>query len=68
MAIAMVPTGLSGVPPSGPAMPVTPMPMSAPDLDRIPSAMAAATGSLTAPCAARRASGTSSNSIFDRLL
>ena len=54
-ATATVPTGLAGVPPSGPAMPVMPTPMSAPDAARMPSAMARATGSLTAPCASSSA-------------
>src|SRR2546425_3481861 len=43
------PTGFSGVPPAGPAIPVTPSPTSAPALSRMPAAMASATSALTAP-------------------
>jgi hypothetical protein len=38
-----VPTGFSSVPPSGPAMPVIPIPRSAPKRDAAPSASASAT-------------------------
>src|SRR5262249_20289641 len=41
------PTGLVGVPPPGPAMPVTEMTISAREWARAPSAIAAATSSLT---------------------
>jgi hypothetical protein len=44
-----VPTGLSGVPPSGPAMPVTATATCAALCDSAPIAIARATGSLTAP-------------------
>src|SRR5712672_3070525 len=67
-AICTVPTGLSGVPPPGPAMPVTPTPTSVDAFLRIPSAIATATGSLTAPCSAISATGTPSDSVFARLL
>src|SRR5581483_6180479 len=53
-----VPTGFSGVPPSGPAMPVIDAAQVAPDLRRAPSAIARTTGSLTAPCCWRRSRGT----------
>ena len=54
-----VPTGLSGVPPPGPAMPVIPTPTSAPNRDcgrrrRAPTA----TSGLTAPCSASSSAGT----------
>ena len=68
MARATVPTGLASVPPSGPAMPVMPMPTSAPLRARMPAAIACATGSLTAPCVSRSAGSTPSRSIFDWLL
>ena len=45
----LVPTGFSGVPPSGPAMPVTARPKSLPAARRIPVAMARAQAALTAP-------------------
>ena len=57
-AMATVPTGFCGVPPVGPAMPVMPTPIDEPVLARTPSASAAATGSLTAPCAAISSGGT----------
>ena len=43
---------LGGLPPPGPATPVTATAMSACECASAPSAMARATGSLTAPCAA----------------
>ena len=46
-----VPTGFSSVPPSGPAMPVMPIPKSAPDTRRTPRAISAAVSDDTAPCA-----------------
>jgi len=67
-AMATVPTGFSGLPPSGPAMPVTPTPTSTPARDRRPSAMASATGSLTAPCVAINSAGTPSSSVLASLL
>ena len=67
-AMQTVPTGFSAVPPSGPAIPVTPTPMSTRERDLMPSAIAVATGSLTAPCAFSISSGTPSNSIFAALL
>src|SRR5207253_228994 len=57
-AMATVPTGFSAVPPPGPAMPVTPTPTSTPARDRMPSAIACATNSLTAPCSAIFSAGT----------
>ena len=47
-----VPTGFSGVPPDGPAIPVTEIERSTPSRTRVPSAIARATSSLTAPCRA----------------
>ena len=44
------PTGFSGVPPSGPAMPVTATATSAPSAARAPAAIAAAVSADTAPC------------------
>ena len=58
------PFGLLSVPPPGPAMPVVDKAKSAPETRRAPSAMAAATGSLTAPCTASRSAGTPSASSF----
>ena len=49
------PTGFSGVPPSGPAMPVMPTPTSTPATRRAPAAIAAAISSETAPCRSRSA-------------
>ena len=46
-------TGFAGVPPSGPATPVTATARSAPLCSRAPRAISAAVCSLTAPCAAR---------------
>src|SRR3984893_14473609 len=48
-AIMTVPTGFSGVPPEGPAIPVTPTARSLPEMRRTLVAIASATGSLTAP-------------------
>ena len=56
-ATTTVPTGFSGEPPPGPAMPVTATATSAPARARMPSTIASATGSLTAPCAAMRSGG-----------
>ncbi len=47
----MVPTGLSSVPPLGPAIPVIDTAISAPATRSAPSAIAAAVSALTAPCA-----------------
>jgi hypothetical protein len=44
-----VPTGFSALPPSGPAIPVIPTPISAPKRAIAPSASAAATSGETAP-------------------
>src|SRR5439155_22485067 len=44
-----VPTGLVGVPPPGPAIPVTDSPHGLPDASQIPRAIASAHGPLTAP-------------------
>jgi hypothetical protein len=49
-------------------MPVTPMPMSTRDRVLMPSAIAVATASLTAPCAAIVSPGTPRSSIFEALL
>src|SRR5690606_26100510 len=55
-----VPTGLSGVPPAGPAMPVTATESPVPIRAQAPAAMAAATSSLTAPWRPIRAASTPS--------
>ncbi len=67
-ATTTVPTGFSGEPPPGPAMPVTPMPMFVTARVRIPSAIARATCSLTAPCSAISVPETPASSVFERLL
>ena len=67
-AMNTVPTGLASVPPSGPAMPVMPMPTCVPQRARTPAASASATGSLTAPCSAMSAGGTSASTVFSALL
>src|SRR5450830_1463103 len=59
-----VPTGLAALPPLGPATPVTATDTWALPWRRAPSAMASATGSLTAPCRAISASGTPSSSVL----
>jgi hypothetical protein len=64
-AIATMPTGFSGVPPPGPATPVMPTARSLRAMRAIALAMASATGSLTAPCAAMSEGGTPSKSVFD---
>ncbi len=61
------PPRLAALPPPGPATPVTATAMSACELASAPSAMARATGSLTAPCPASTASGTPSSSAFAAL-
>ena len=62
-----VPTGLSGEPPVGPATPVTATLTWAALRCTAPSAMARATGSLTAPCALMSAAGTPSSSVLAAL-
>ena len=59
-----VPTGLSGVPPPGPAMPVTATAKLAGERASAPSAIARATSALTAPCAAISAAATPSSSVL----
>ena len=59
-----VPTGFTLVPPSGPAMPVTPTPTSTPAFLRAPAAICAAIASLTAPCASIALASTPSSSIL----
>ena len=49
MPIQTVPTGFSRDPPPGPAIPVVLTAIDAPVLARVPSAIAFATASLTAP-------------------
>src|SRR3954452_14697770 len=58
------PTGFSGVPPSGPATPVTATATSAPSRARAPAAIAAAVSADTAPNDASVASGTPSEAAF----
>lgn len=48
-AIQTVPTGLSGVPPSGPAMPDVAIAADVPQAERAPTAICRTTFSLTAP-------------------
>ena len=67
MAINTVPTGLLLLA-SGPATPVTDNPISAPEVLRIPSAMASATSSLTAPYFRIRVGETSKRLFFASLL
>jgi hypothetical protein len=62
-----VPTGLPGTAPVGPAMPVVDSATWALLLANAPSAMAAATSTLTAPTWAIRAAGTSSNAVLEAL-
>src|SRR5215470_8461774 len=61
-----VPTGLTGVPPSGPAMPVTASAQDAPARVATPRAIASAHCPLTAPWARRSDPGTASSSSFAR--
>jgi hypothetical protein len=63
-----VPTGLPGTAPPGPAMPVTATARCTGARFSAPSAIASATGSLTAPCARSSASGTPSSSDLAALL
>ena len=52
-----MPTGFSGVPPPGPAIPVSATPTSAPSRSRTPSAIACATSADTAPCSSSSTRG-----------
>src|SRR6185503_18386420 len=63
-ATTTVPTGFSADPPSGPAIPVIARPAFEPRRSRTPSAIATATGSLTAPCFSMRSAATPSWWIF----
>jgi len=58
------PTGFSGVPPEGPAMPVVATAKVASRLRRMPCAMALATGALTAPWRRIRAGATFRSADF----
>ena len=58
------PTGLSAVPPSGPAMPVIPTPTSAPKRAIAPSASAAATSGETAPWRSISAASTPASAVL----
>ena len=62
-----VPTGLSGVPPPGPAIPVMPIPRDAPNREAAPAASAAATSADTAPYRAMSDGGTSANAALASL-
>ena len=62
-----VPTGLVGVPPSGPAMPVMLRPHAAPERWQAPRTIASAHGRLTAPCTRSTSAGTPSSSSLARL-
>ena len=62
-----VPTGFSGLPPAGPAIPVMPNPMLAPVFLRIPRDISSAVGSLTAPCFSNVAGFTPRNLVFASL-
>ena len=62
-----MPTGFSSVPPPGPAMPVMPIPTSAPKRARAPSASAAATSGETAPWRSISSAGTSASAILAAL-
>ncbi len=59
-----MPTGLAGLPPVGPATPVTATVMLAAERASAPTAIARAVASLTAPWATSVASGTPSMSCF----
>src|SRR5438876_1028038 len=59
-----VPTGFSGVPPPGPAIPVTAMVQSAENSRCAPSAIARTVASETAPYASRVSSGTLSAAVL----
>ena len=58
------PTGLSALPPPGPAMPVTDTATPASERASAPSAIVFATGSLTAPTRAISSAGTPSISVL----
>ena len=62
-----VPTGFASEPPPGPAMPVMPIPKSAPSRDRAPADSAVATSGETAPCASISAAGTPANAVLASL-
>jgi hypothetical protein len=62
-----VPTGFSGVPPPGPAIPVIATAISAPKRCNAPAAIASATGSDTAPLASISAGSTPSSSALASL-
>ena len=64
MPIQTKPTGLSGVPPPGPAIPVVEHETVLEHRDRTPAAIAKATGSLTAPCSNKTSCGTDNNSCL----
>src|SRR5437879_3230087 len=59
-----VPTGLLGVPPSGPAMPVMATARSAPEVRSAPAAISRTVDSLTAPCSASVRAETPTSRIF----
>src|ERR1044072_5331964 len=63
-AMKTVPTGFSSVPPPGPAIPVIDNPKSVPMRLRTPSAIASATGALTAPCSINNIGSTSNSFVF----
>ena len=65
--IHTMPTGLSSVPPSGPATPVIPTPRSASKRSAAPSARASATGSETAPKRSISAGSTPASAVFAAL-
>src|SRR5580692_4128946 len=62
------PTGFSGVPPPGPAIPVIPTPSVAPARFRMPSARARAASGLTAPFDSINSGGTPARVVFKSLL
>jgi len=66
-AMATVPTGFSGVPPPGPAMPVIATAVSTPVARNTPSSIARATGSLTAPYSSSIDCGTPRSRILTPL-
>ena len=66
-AMCTKPTGFCSLPPPGPATPVMAKPQSAPVSRRAPSAIASATGSLTAPWVSSSASGTPRTCCLTRL-
>ena len=68
MAINTVPTGFVLVPPAGPAMPVSAMPISQPSFFFVPRAIAIAVFLLAGPDFFIISSGTSSSCLFKSLL